>query len=323
MRWVVLALVVSCTCEATEAPVVPQAATLSQYFPAALGDRWRYRDGDQRTTRSVTVREGDEAVLVGSDLTGPMRVRITDEAVTNLGPDGAPVGDVLQTPLTLDHQWEYLIGAVRCEARYVSMDEVVEVAGLTVNACIMVRRRCTHPAGKPFPEETTERHEETYCPFIGRVRETLQLDPAPQIEGADEALDARRRDELVFYRVAGAPSPAPSEFDCDQVLITAEDVGVACGRRMRLESTLMLEGECTIRFVGDGGYVTVLAQEGDDASTLLEGSSAREEVFVVDEEARKGVAFVENGVVVGATAASCELDGLLRMEPLLRSLVRR
>ncbi len=67
----------------------------------------------------------------------------------------------------------------------------------------------------------------------------------------------------------------------------------------------------------------MLAQEGDDASTLLEGSSAREEVFVVDEEARKGVAFVENGVVVGATAASCELDGLLRMEPLLRSLVRR
>ena len=332
MRTALLALaMVGCTCEASperESPPEANAATLSQYFPAALGDRWRFRDGDQRTTRSVTVREDDEAVLVGSDLLGPMRVRVTDEAVIHLGPDGAPVGDLLQTPLTLGHQWEYTLGDVRCEARYASMDEVVEVAGLTVQACIMVRRRCVHPAGKPFPEETTERHEETYCPFVGRVRETLQLDPAPRIEGAggegaSGELHARRHDELVFYRVAGAPSPAPTAFDCDQVLVTAEDVGVACDRRVRMESATMLAGQCTIRFVGDGGDVTVLAQPGDDASTLLEGSEAREHVFVLTQEAQEGVAFVENGVVIGVTAASCGLEGLLRMEPLLRSLVRR
>ena len=314
--WVVVLILGCSECGAAPSDPAPEppapaesgeAATLQEYFPVHAGDRWRYHNADERSVRNVTSSEDGEVFIVGDDRSAPLRLRVSEEAVAFLDVDGQEVGRLLETPLELGHEWAYTLGDVHCEARYAAVDDEIEVAGLSVNACLVVHRRCLHPAGKPFPVETIEQHSETYCPFIGRVREEMRLDPNP-LQDSDG-----RDDVLVYYRVAGAPAGVrPEPFGCDAFLITLSDVQAACGPLYRRTQVRDEDGVCDVTYAGAESSVTFEAQraEGAPEAVAAEGEALR----VVEENGSR--------VVIRSTGPACPEDRISRLDPLVTSLLR-
>jgi hypothetical protein len=283
------------------------AATLQEYFPVHVGDRWRYHNADERSVRTVTSSENGEVVIVGDDRTAPLRLRVSQDAVAFLDVEGQEVGRLLETPLELGHEWEYTLGDVQCGARYAAVDDEVEVGGLTVNACLVVHRRCLHPAGKPFPVETIEQHSETYCPFIGRVREEMRLEPNP-LQDSDG-----RDDVLAYYRVAGAPAAVrPEPFGCDAFLITLSDVQAACGPLYRQTNVRDEDGVCEVTYAGADSSLVLEAQRAHGAPDAV--AAEGEELRLVEENGSR--------VVIRSSGPACPAERVARLEPLLRSLLR-
>ena len=330
----VLVLAAACECGGRPAGAGPEgagaSAPLSAYFPSAPGDRWRYAAGDDRTTRVVVEADPVDApaprrvVVMGYDLMGPRYHRVSDEAVVITDPEGEALGTLLDAPMDLGHEWRYLFGDVACEATYASVDETVEVAGLTLRACVLVERTCTHPAGKPFAVETAEIHEETYCPQVGRVREHMRIEPPPP--GTERA---ERDDRLVFYRVAGSPAPeVPETFDCDSFLIASTDVAAACGRGLPKVSDEATREGCRVSFAPTptATPLVVTGRRFDRDATqadvdALVGAAAAS--LDTEELASYGYRHGAYALAVASPTELCAADSLDRLGPLLQSLVRR
>ena len=327
-----LVALVGCECGGEgPAPAEPrgQSEPLSAYFPSAPGDRWLYVAEEERVTRAVVEADPVDAegprrvVFMGDDLMGPRFHQVDDEGVVVTSPDGEAIGTLLDAPMEQGHQWSYVFGDVGCEARYTSVDEEVQLAGLTLGSCVVVERQCTHPAGKPFPVETAEIHRETYCPYIGRVRERIRIEPPPP--GSESA---ERDDRLVFYRVQGSPAPeVPETFDCDAFLVVSGDVSAACGRPLPLRGSQPMEGGCRLTFGTPGAPPLVVAARRLEADATQEDVDAlvgETEAFVgTDELASHGYAEGRHALAVAAPLTACSEAQLDRMGPLLQSVVRR
>jgi len=291
-----LALPVVSACDDERATPIqePEDVTpIADYFPAALGDRWAYSDG---TRLGVTAREDDVAIFFGTGLTAAQRYRVGEGRVDLVSPTGEALAPYLE-PVRLGHQWRYRIGDAVCEARWDEVDTELEAAGLTIRPCARLLRRCTHPAGKPFSEETVEEHREVWCAGVGRAAERQSLDPAPVLGG--ETIGDRAV-HLVDLRVAGGP--LPPEGEGVGVLLLPTDVQAACGPRFVPETLGEVEGETfEARFGGPGGL------------TIRTSRSALEGDHV----------FEESGLHVALRSDACPLERLRLLEPTLRSLIRR
>ncbi len=330
----VLLLLAACTCEAAPEPAAEdRGASPRDFFPARPGDRWRMDSGESLAVTALT--EDGVAVFFGSDRTSAERYRVTDDAVLLVTPEGEAIAPWLERPMEVGHRWRYSLGDAQCEAQYATVETTAEVAGLSFEHCIEVRRRCQYPAGKPFPVATAELREETWCPYVGRVEETLRLDPRPSIEGAP----AERRWRVAYYRVAGAPAPPrPERFDCDGFLLMETDVQAACGPRLR-QTERSDEGGCTLRFAGPDGELTVHAERldrpvtADDADAQLTALAPEASVLRDEDDLRiragegmntEGGAFAlaqGEHVIAVRWSAACPLERARRLAPLLRSLV--
>ncbi|MAQ19208.1 MAG: hypothetical protein CMN30_30960 [Sandaracinus sp.] len=329
-----LALLAGCECGASPAGSgdEPQgeSAPLSAYFPSAPGDRWRFAAGTERSTRAVVEADSVDAegprkvVVMGNDLMGPRYHVVGDEGVFITDPEGEPVATLLDAPMRRGHEWRYVFGDVSCEAVYTSVDETVEVAGLTLGACVRVERTCTHPAGKPFAVETAEIHDEIHCPHVGRVSERTHIEPPPP--GTESA---ERDDRLVFYRVAGSPAPeVPDSFDCDAFLVTATDVAAACSRGLPHMVAEPSEDGCQVSFSAQPGAtpLVVAARRFDrdatqaDSDALVGAAAASLET---EEVASYGYLEGRHALAVAAPTELCASDSLDRLGPLVQSLVRR
>jgi len=326
-----LMLVAACDCEPepdAATPAATEPVSLLSYFPSAPGDRWRYGAAGEKSTRAISFADDEDAtprrvVMTGDDLMGARYHEVSDEGVLLVTPSGEPIGTLLDAPLEEGHEWSYLFGDVGCEARYLSVDETVEVAGITVERCVELERTCTHPAGNPFPVDTAEIHTELYCPGIGRVREHTRIEPPPV--GSESA---EREDQLLFYRVLDSPAPVvPERFDCDHFLLVETDVRAACGQTMARVSEEDIDEGCRSTFGIPGRPpLTVTAQryEADatqaDADVLEGGTAAR-----VGAEELASYAYLEgrHAIAVAAPLQLCPADQLNRLGPLVKSLVRR
>ncbi len=349
MRRVLLLLsIAACECgesgttgEATESPS-SEALTPAVLFPLHAGDRWALRSGDEESLQVVTaVTPEGVGVLFGSDRTSAERYRVSDAGVELVAPDGTVLAPYLDAPVSLAHEWSYELGDTRCVAIYATVRLRAEVAGTPLSDCVEVRRRCELPAGKPFPVATAQLGEELWCPRVGRVRETVRFSPAPSLDG----FPAEKTWTVTYYRVEGAPALSlPSPFDCARFLLSSTDVQAACGPGLRPAGAADVEGTCRVRFAGSGGVLEVRARrferapsdEDRDAMLLDEGEHATAEetlrvlapveVPVSDERsAVHGFSLVEGefAVAVRADDAVCTVERARRLEPLLRSLVRR
>ena len=253
-----------CACECGSSPPQPpprEPPPVSDYFPAAAGDRWRLQTDRGPQTYGVTaVTDTGVSVFFGTDRVSAERFIASAEEVSLVGADDSPIAPFLASPIVLGHTWNYRLGDTACEAKYESVDETIELAGLTLDACIKVKRTCLHPGGKPFREPTTETHQEVYCPKVGRVAERIRLDPAPIVDGTSIA--AERTSRVTRYRVGGSPAPpAAAAFDCDSFLLMPTDVQAACGPNFRMESAAGLANgnACTYRFTAPTGSISVTA----------------------------------------------------------------
>ncbi len=326
-----LLLLAACDCAGGDGePDLPAAepADLLAYFPSAPGDRWRYDAAGEKSTRAISFADGVDAtprrvVLTGGDLMGPRYHEVSDEGVFLVTPNGEPIGTLLDAPVQEGHEWNYVFGDVGCEARYVSVSRSVDVAGLTLEACIEVERTCTHPAGTPFPVETAEIHTEVYCPGVGRVREHTRIEPPPP--GSDSA---ERTDELVFYRVLGSPAPAiPEAFTCDHFLLVDTDLRAACGRALPRLTEVDLEEGCRMTFgAANAPAITVTGQRYPEDATEANLDDLRDANAVLvgtDDAVSQGYLQERHAIAVAAPSGLCAADRLERLGPLLQSLVRR
>lgn len=318
MRWQALVSVVGllglvgcdgCSPEAAEHPSGELPTySMADYFPTGLGDRWRFGDG---TLSAVTARQENTAVFFGTDRTSAARYRALGQTVTSLAPDGSEIGSFLEGPPQSGRRWLYTLGDAECEAEIKGTGEDFEVAGLTLHECISVERSCHHPAGKPFAEATTERHQERYCPQVGLVAEELSLDPVPQFDGTPMQTPRRR---LETYRVAGSPSPQPlggeGEVHCGDMLLMPTDVAAACGPAFRSEAPegTLENNVCSYVFTAPAGTVTVQLSMPDHQG---EGNASA----VVETPERLVRVLAEEEV--------CAAANLRRLEPTMRSLLRR
>ena len=316
--WLALGCAVApaCTCgpelgapriETREEPQSAHAA--SEYMPLQPGNRWAYEGSAGPSTMAVIAVQEGVAIVVGSARTAPLRLRTTPVAVTMLDLEGRELGALLDGPIEEERSWHYELGDTRCEARYVDIDVSTEVAGLTLEACVRVERRCVHPAGQPFPIETTEVHEELYCPAVGRVEERIALEPAP------EGMPLAREDRLTFYRVAGAPVPQrDASRACEQFLLLESDVQAACGTGFHRAEASDDAPDCTFEFTGGGEsrvQVSLLGPAGDDhvaPDWLSEHPSI--------ESTSNGQRF--RAVLYGD---ACPLERFGQLEPLIESLL--
>ncbi|MEM9075033.1 MAG: hypothetical protein AAGE52_41435, partial [Myxococcota bacterium] len=329
----------SCEEQATETPAEEEeGASPRDYFPAHAGDRWRMKGGDSLAITTVT--ESGTAVFFGSDRTSAERYRVTDNEVLLVDPNDRPIARWLERPMSIGHQWSYTLGDSECDARYATIEQSAEVAGLTFEHCVEVRRQCRYPAGKPFPEATRELREETWCPYVGRVREVVRFDPPPSIEG----VEAEHVQEVAYYRVEGAPAPPlPETFDCSAFLLMEGDVQAACGPRMR-ELERSDAGGCTARYGSPDGEITVLARRFDRDATdpdvdqilaqpaseiRVEGDLRIVDAAELPEDDPRpsptgGIGLREGHHAIAVVASpACGVDQLRRLARLLRSVVRQ
>ena len=325
-----LLLVAACDCAGDAEPEAPTAepADLVAYFPSAPGDRWRYEAAGEKSTRAISFADAVDAVprrvvMTGDDLMGARYHEVSDEGVFLVTPAGEAIGTLLDAPVQEGHEWSYVFGDVGCEARYVSVSRSVEVAGVELEACVEVERTCTHPAGTPFPVETSEIHTETYCPGVGRVREHTRIEPPPP--GSESA---ERIDTLVFYRVLNSPAPAvPEAFGCDHFLLVDTDVRAACGRELPRLTEVDLEEGCRMTFgAANAPAITVtgqrLAREATQAD-VDELQAANAERVGAEDTVSHGYLQERHAIAVAGPPGLCPADQLNRLGPLLQSLVRR
>jgi len=334
MRSFALSMILFAACECgseesePEPSEAPEAVDLLSYFPSARGDRWRYEAAGEKATRAISYADDVNAsprrvIMTGDDLMGARFHEVSEEAVLLVTPEGEPIGTLLDAPLEEGHEWSYLFGDVGCEARYTSLNETAEVAGITVERCLEVERTCTHPAGNPFPVDTSEIHTELYCPGIGRVREHTRIEPPPP--GSESA---EREDQLVFYRVLDSPAPVvPEHFGCDHFLLVQADVRAACGRAISRVGEEELDEGCRMTFGIPGRpLLTVAGQRYEEEATqadadVLENGTAA--VVGTDELASYGYLQERHAIAVASPPELCAADQLDRLGPLLQSLVRR
>jgi len=201
----------------------------SAFFPMRAGDRWAYRSGGALRMRGITAfNDRGDAYLFGDGLTRAGRFRLGAEGVMRIV-DGSPL-PWLPGPVEAGGEWSYDSGEAHCDASYEADGLSVDIGRRRLDGCVRVDRACRLPAGKPFAVATLERHQETYCPSVGLVRERLSFEPPPAVEG----VEAVQVDELVNFRVAGGPMPPRREpFDCAALLLLETDVQTACGPTLR------------------------------------------------------------------------------------------
>lgn len=342
----VLLLLAACDCGEPSAPPAdePPPLTAAELFPMHAGDRWALESGDERNLSVVTAL-GEEGVGVffGTDRTSAERYRVTDAGVELVSPDGQVLAPYLDVPIALGHEWSYELGDTRCVATYATTNETAEVAGVRLEGCVEVRRRCELPEGKPFPAATAQLHEELWCPSVGRVRETVRFRPAPAIEG----FPAEKTWRVTYYRVQGAPAlPLPETLDCARFLVATTDVQAACGPALRSAGAADVDGTCRVRFTGSGGVLELRARRfaSDPSAAELDallaeaGESAVEEGELrvlrggpeeppsAEEAPASAHGYVLSegpmAVALRANEAVCTGERARRLEPLLRSLVR-
>lgn len=332
-----VALVSGAACEPSEPeprPVAPAEieVTPAALFPLSIGDRWRERIDDGPTrTRGVTAHtlEG-AAVIFGQGDRRPAFYRADEREAALIDPSGRVLEPLLRAPIRAGARFEYALGdgegAAACEASVIETGAREPIAGTTVGGCVRVERRCVHPPGIVFEQETTRTVEETYCPRIGRVRTRQTIDPPLRGAAGVQAV------ELVAFRVAGAPRPpAPEAFGCDDVLLLPSDVQAACGPEWTFAGEDQLESGCVHRFTRrvageDEGVLELRVSRRPDAraaeaalDTLLPGEPA--EVRTREHEGSTSLGATEGDRVVLVQTRGCERERAARLVPFVRSLV--
>ncbi len=310
-----LIAIAACDCDHAEPTVEPPAEAtarpVSAYFPLAPGDRWRTHvtPNDAQHVVGVTAveRATGHAIVFGTGRTSAERYRADTDEVVLVDPDGHPLSPVLRTPLRPGATFEYSVGDAQarapCEARIVETGVQTTIAGVTLDDCVEITRECRYPQGQPFRAATTQRIDERFCRDVGRVRERMRFDPAP--EGG--LLPRERTEEVVWFVVAGAPRlPPPARFDCDSFLLLASDVAAACPGASGQAPVEGASGNetCSYTFVANGAPIEIAARRLDHE--------------VTPEELEHSDTFAHGRYIV---RMSGECPGLSRLEPLIRSLL--
>ena len=242
-----------------------ESARPEVFFPMHLGDRWGYASGGGVAVTAVT--DSGVAVFFGSDRTSAERFKANAAGeVLLVDPTDRAIATWLATPMELGHSWEYTVGDTSCRATYATIDQDASLPGMEIHGCVEVQRRCQLPEGKPFPQATVELHEETYCPYVGRVREVVRFEPRPEIEG----FPAEKRFEVAYYRIQDAVAvPEPDAFGCAHFLLMETDLQAACGPMMRRapEQPPAPPNTCAMRFASGSGSVVLSATRLDRDAT--------------------------------------------------------
>ena len=308
-------------------------------FPLHPGDRWRVETQEGVTNnRGVTgLERSGTAVIHGTAHPLAERYRATDDEIALVDPAENLLVPVLRAPIRRGAEWSYALRDrsidVPCEATVRTIGITERVAGMALEDCVEVVRRCEYPEGQPFRAPTTQTTEEIYCPNVGRVRQTLAFDPAPP-EGL---LPGRRVERVVGFRVRGGPAmPEPPAFSCEHVIILPSDVQAACGAAVSPQNPLAGEPgdeSCTYRYRAPSGEITIRAERAGEpvdeaaidaqlAPTADAPVRTQEGVrLVTGAEVRIGVASDRVLVVVTADPAACPEESALRLAPFLRSLI--
>lgn len=265
----VLLLLTGCgTCggEPVEDDDLGESARPELFFPMHLGDRWGYAEGGGVAVTAVT--DSGVAVFFGSDRTSAERYKTNDAGeVLLVDPTDRAIATWLAVPMELGHAWQYTVGDTSCEARYATVDQDASLPGMEIHGCVEVRRRCQLPEGKPFPDATMELHEEVYCPYVGRVHETIRFEPRPQIEDFPETKEF----QVAFYRIEGAVAvPEPETFGCPHFLLMDTDIQAACGPMIRRETQHSDANECSTTFVSGNGNLTVFVKRLTGEATVAD-----------------------------------------------------
>lgn len=284
---------------------------LPRLFPLSPGDRWRLEatPGDGLRLEGVTAIDGRGIIAVhGTGHGAAERYRITADEVTLVTPTGEAISPILRAPLVTGAEWSYAHRErdveVPCEAEVVSAVVTETVAGVEVEGCISLRRRCNYPAGAPFTNSTTHSTEETYCPGVGLARMRNVFRPAP----TKSALAADREERVVGFRVANSPAGGPPA-GCARFILLPSDLVTVCGTDVRSAPPITGEelpgGACRYRY-----------QHGTEPLTAVIGAP-------VDSAPADALVHVHEGDrrawVSGRSAACVRAESLA---PLLESLLR-
>lgn len=332
------AMSVACSDDTSEADTVttpPPSAqhALPAYYPLAAGDRWRLHTRETEAVRMLGVTGVEDtgvAVVFGTGHAMAERYRATAEEVALVDPDGQTLVPLLRAPLTEGARFDYALSErdvqVPCDVEVARVDVEADVAGTQITDCIEVVRTCRYPAGSPFPQATTHRVEERYCPGVGRVREVGTFDPAPRFG----ALPGLRTVEVRSFRVAGGPLVNAS--GCAGFLLLPTDVQTACGAQLQPTDPVVgrdEDGVCTYRYRNPEGAIEVSARGSVDPAATRQwlsetgGEPADRGGARVSEgtDLRVAVASRRHELRVRADTGVCRPEGALRLVPLLRSLV--
>lgn len=332
-----VALAIACGSSEPEAPSAPATRELTpaDLFPMGVGDRWARESDGEHGLLVVTARAGAAAVFFGTDRTSAERYVLDEGRVALVSPEGDVLAPYLDVPVAVGHEWRYALGDQRCMASYAEAGRRFELAGLTLEDCVLVRRRCEGGKageGDAIPNMAIA-YEELFCPGAGRMSDEIRLVPPP------EGLPAGRAWRVTYYRVAGAPAlPVPEALDCAQLLLAPTDVQAACGSTFRPAGSAMVEGACRMRFTAPGGVLEVRARTSsapDESAvdTLLlepgeraeaDGALRRLRPTEQADGSTEGFAFAEGATAfaVRVSAGACAPERARQLEPLLRSLVR-
>lgn len=286
-------------------------------------------DGAHRT-RGVTARTLDGlAVVFGQGDRRPSFYRTNAREAALVDPQGNVLEPLVRSPIREGARFRYMLGegatAATCEAVIAETDVEALVAGVSLEGCVRITRRCVHPAGLVFERETARRSEEMFCPHVGRVRSEQRLDPPlPDVPAVQTV-------ELVSYRVAGAPvAPPPPAFDCDAALLLPSDVQGACGPEWRAIGEARVEEGCAHRFTDGEATLEVRMTRRPDAgeaeralaSVLAAAGAERrvEDARVVEHDGVVTAGAVEGRHVFVIETDGCTAERAARLVPVLRSI---
>lgn len=287
----------------------PADVSVSDYFPIARGDRWRYRSepGDEHENVGITGEEaGGVAVLFGTGHALAERYRADRTGASLVAPGGGELVPLLRAPLVPGTTWTYELDehgtSIPCEGAIVEEGVTRNVGAAAVNDCVVSRRVCRYPSGAPFTQATVHTVVESYCRGVGLVDRTQTFEPPPPAP-----LGATRTDRLVGFRLATATLPRGDDFSCGDFIVLPSDVRAACGSTVQsLEPFAGAERPrgCRYEFENAGGNISI---------------EARTEPF----EENGTVSVHARGAYVNAAAegSACAALSLRRLEPVLRSLV--
>ncbi|MCC7540391.1 MAG: hypothetical protein IT379_29510 [Deltaproteobacteria bacterium] len=313
------------------------------FFPASLGDRWRYR-AQGGSPRLAAVTSTSEGVIVMHGVGTPtVRYKANAREVAVVDLAGRTMYPLLRGPLRRGEEWRYELTErdvrIPCKVRVGRDRADWTFRGTKVAGCVELARECRYPRGVPFDRETRHTEREIWCPAIGRVSTEASFDPPPP----RGFLPAFSRERLAAFRVRGAPvvSSLPV-FSCDDLILVSSDVAAACGTSLdpvEPEAGLSHEGTCTYVWEVPGAArirvrVSRLARDAttEDLDRALgaiaSGATTQSETGI--ERARRissdpGIfAFSEGAHVASIEAGSraCSPDGARKLIPLVRSLLR-